>query len=325
MIGKRRVCAICGRVLPTKYAVAGSCIADGCDRDFCSLHWHNGNRRCPEHGWEPCGVLVHEDRPIAKATIFSPEAGVAQTELASTESKESFNSEEEKMENDNGKDLCERAAKELQPEKKASIIKSISEFAVKLGQGAGQLAKKISGYKSPEEAMNEIDSQIETNRARREPAVKRYEELYGQIVQKKKAYQVAPAARKRILELELKSMIAEYQSLERQVAAYLNNEMILTKVKGRMCELVAMSLKTVKEDDIDKLIDKVDDAVASDEDIDGAMADLDKAGSRREHDDAGAFEEALAGFGDELPETPGFDVSEPGSPVPEKKADPLEI
>ena len=227
--------------------------------------------------------------------------------------------------NESGKELCERAAKELQPDRKESIIKSIAEFTVKLGQGAGQLAKKISGYKTPEEAMAEIDGQIESNRMKRAPLSKRYEELYAQIVLKKKAYQAAPAARRKILEMELKSMIAEYQSLERQVAAYLNNEMVLTKVKGRMCELVAINLKSVKESDIDKLVDKVDEAVGASEDIDGAIRDLDNAGQRTERDDDGAFEEMLSGFGDELPESSASADAFAFTPEPVKSESPLEV
>ena len=199
-----------------------------------------------------------------------------------------------------GKALCEQADKVLPATKKASILRQIGEFAVKLGVGTGVLAKKLAGIKSTDEALREIDAQMAENRARREPVSRRYEELYGQIVAKKKAYQAAPPARKKILEMDLKSAIAEYQSLERQMAAYLKNETILTKVRGRMCELVAMNLKTVTEAQIDKLTDKIEDAADASEDIDGAIGDLDKAGARRESEDT-SFEEALAAFGDELP------------------------
>lgn len=229
------------------------------------------------------------------------------------------------MESGNGKELCERAAQELRPEKKESIVRSIAEFAVRLGQGAGQLAKKISGYKSPDEAMAEIDSQIEENRAKRAPLSKRYGELYNQIVLKKKEYQSAPPARRKILELELKSLIAEYQSLERQVAAYLNNETVLTKVKGRMCELVAVSLKSIREADIDRLTDQVDEAVETRENIDGAISDLDKAGARPERDDDGAFEAALAAFGDDLPAEPAAPAAPADVAAPPTSEGPLEI
>lgn len=322
----RKVCAICGRVLPTKYAVAGRCEIGGCERFFCMLHWHNGNHRCLEHGWKPGGILVTGEADAKKGAVVESESDYTldTKEIKSAKSPEQEERKMEKTESDDGKELCERAARELPTAKKESIIRSIGGFAMKLGQGAGALAKKISGYKSPDEALGEIEAQIESNRAKREPIARRYEELYRQIVHKKKAYQTAPAARKKILELELKGMVAEYQSLERQMTAYLNNETVLTKVKGRMCELVAMNLNSIREVDIDKLTDKVEGAAEATEDIDGAIGDLDRAGARRERDDGGAFEEALAGFGDELPEE-----SAPGDPLADfppdaKTEDPLE-
>ena len=221
--------------------------------------------------------------------------------------------------------LCAQADASLPPEKKASIMRQIGSFAVALGKGAGSLAKKLSGIKSTDEALAEIESQIAENRSRHEPIAKRYDELYKLIVAKKKVYQSAPVAKKKLLEMELKSAIAEYQSLERQMSAYLNNEIILTKVRGRMCELVATSLKSVSEAQIDKLTDQIEDVAEESENLDGAINDLDKAGARRERED-GSFEDALAAFGDDVP-----DISEdPKAEVPlgaagesSKLADPL--
>ncbi len=227
--------------------------------------------------------------------------------------------------NEAGQTVDPNAAAKLPAAKKASILKQIGEFAVKLGQGAGSLAKRLAGIRDPEEAMRTIEAQIEENRARREPVARRYDELYRLIVAKKKLYQSAPPARKKILEMELKSALAEYQSLERQMAAYLKNETVLTKVKGRMNELVAMNLKGISEAGIDKLTDEVEDAADTADDIDGAIGDLDKAGVRHEREDDGSFSDALAAFGDELPDVPLTEPSEaekgPGEPsVP---ADPL--
>lgn len=267
-------CCVCGRALPNRWAVAGRCESDGCGAAFCSLHWHGGNRRCPAHGWSQGGA----------------------------KNKEAANDKEETMSPENkGQAMCEQADKSLSQEKKKSILKQIGEFAVTLGKGAGAFAKKVSGIKSTDEALRELEAQISENRQRREPVSKRYDELYKLIVAKKKLYQSAPPARKKILEMELKSAIAEYQSLERQIATYLNNETILTKVRGRMCELVAASLQSVSESQIDKLTDKIEDAAVSADDIEGALGDLDKAGARREREDT-AFEDALAAFDDGVQE-----------------------
>ena len=288
-------CAICGRVLPNRWAVAGRCEAAGCAAAFCAMHWHSGNRLCREHGWRdnskhgPDGLAA---RPAQPETVKVPEETV------------NMNSEE--------KSMCEKADRSLSAEKKASILKQIGELAVKFGKGAGGLAKKLTGIRSTDEAMREIDAQIEENRSRREPVSKRYDELYKTIVAKKRDYQSAPPAKRKILEMELKSAIAEYQSLERQMAAYLKNETILTKVRGRMCELVAMNLKTVTESQIDKLTDRIEEAADANEDIEGAIGDLDKAGVRREREDS-SFEDALAAFGDEIPAEAETDAGTPAA------------
>lgn len=288
----RGQCCICGRDLPNRWAVAGRCEADGCGAVFCALHWHNGNRLCRTHGWRAGGDALEQEGEKGDMDVKSD------------------------SEKNEAKELCERADQALSQEKKSSILRQIGSFAVAFGKGTGALAKKLSGVKSTDEALSEIDAQLAANRDRRAPVSKRYEELYREIVAKKKLYQSAPPARRKILELELKGAIAEYQSLERQIAAYLSNETILTKVKGRMCELVAMNLKSViSEAKIDKLTDRIEDAADTAEDLDGAISDLDKAGVRRARED-GAFEDALAAFGDELPEEgseePPADIPVPG-------------
>ena len=293
----RELCCVCGRELPNRWAVAGRCEADGCGAAFCALHWHNGNRRCGKHGWTPAPL---NRRASSGENSKSKENGKMDEKLETTAARRA---------------LCAEADHALPPEKKASILKQIGAFAVALGKSAGALAKKLSGIKSTDEALREIEAQIAENRARRAPVEKRYDDLYKLVVSKKKLYQTAPPARKKILEMELKSAIAEYQSLERQMAAYLNNETILTKVKGRMCELVAMNLKNISEDQIDKLTDKIEDAADENENLDGAISELDKAGVRRAREDA-SFEDALSAFGDDMPDEgtpePSADIPLPG-------------
>ena len=274
MNGKREVCCVCGRELPNRWAVAGRCVADGCGAAFCALHWHNGNGKCPEHG---CKLGEKEKIKMNDRT--------------------------------EGRAPCTEAGLALSPERNASVLRQIGLFVVGLGKSAGALAKKLGGIKSTDEALQEIEAQIAENRARREPVAKRYDELYKLIVAQKKLYQAASPARKKILEMELKGSLAEYQSLERQMATYLNNETILVKVKGRMCELVAASLKNIREGQIDKLTDKIEEAADDKENLDGAIDDLDKAGVRREHEDA-SFEDALAMFGDNLPDASETTVSD---------------
>jgi len=257
-------CCVCGRELPNRYAVAGRCEADGCGAAFCALHWHNGNRRCPEHGWK---------RNVDKEKVMN-EGKIAESE----------------------NEIRERAQTELTPQAKESILKSVVSFAVSLGKGTVALADRIRGIKDPNEVIAEFDAQLKANRERREPLSSRYESLYSEIAAKKKVYVAAPPARRKILELELRGLISEYQGIERQLAVYFENERIVNTVRGRTLELTAMGLRKVSEKEIDRLTDRLEDAVDSGEDVTDALKDLENAGKRRETGDADAFADALAGF-----------------------------
>ena len=194
-------------------------------------------------------------------------------------------------------EIRERAKTELTPQARASIVKSVADFAVSLGKTAGTLVDRIRGVRDPEAAIVAFDAQLAANRERREPLSARYEKLYGEIAAKKKVWQVAPPARRKILELELKTLLSEYQGIERQLAIYFENERMLNTVRGRTLELVANGLRKLSEKDVDKLTDQIEDAAADAEDISGAMKDLENAGRRRElESDQASFEDALAGF-----------------------------
>ena len=263
-------CCVCGRALPNRYAVAGRCEADGCGAAFCALHWHTRVRRCPAHGG---------GTPLPK--VDKEVEGKEQKMNAAVENEEA---------------VREQAKTELTPEAKKSILKSVSEFAVALGKGASSLIDRLRGIQDPEAALSALDAQLTANREHRAPLQKRYEQLYGEIAAKKKVYLAAPPARKKILELELKALIAEYQGLERQLAVCFENERIITVVRTRTLELTAMGLRKLREKDIDELTDKIEDAVGDQEDVSDAMRDLEKAGKRHDADDADAFADALAGF-----------------------------
>ncbi len=261
-------CCICQKELPNRYAVAGECEADGCGALFCTYHWHNGNHRCKEHGWQE------------------------------------RNERKETMENEN-KTTCVTSEKEIRDQAKINltieqskgIMQSTLDFAAKLGKSATALAVKIKNANSPETMLATIDASLEAGRALRAPLVERAESLYAEIAKKKKVYQAAPTARKRILELELKSLLSEYKGIERQLTAHFENENTLNVVRGRVLELMARGLNKLREKDIDKLTDTLSDAVGDAEDIKGAVKDLDGVGARGESEsDHAAFEDALAGF-----------------------------
>ena len=272
MADVRATCCICGRELPNRWAVAGRCEADGCDAAFCALHWHTGNRMCREHGWK--GRRVEDMKEHEKANAM------------------------------NEAEIRERSKAELPAHEKESVLRQIAAFAVTVGKGAASLVDRVRGVRDPDEAISELDAQLAANRERREPLSARFERLYGEIAAKKKVFMSAPPAKKKILELELRGLIAEYKGIERQLAVYFENERMLNTVRARTLELTAMGLRKLSEKDIDKLTDKIEDAACDADDVSDAMRDLEKAGKRSVTDDADSFVDALAGFDETFSEEP---------------------
>ena len=272
MSANTETCAICGRELPNRWAVAGRCEADGCDAAFCALHWHTGNRLCREHGWKGRSVKEMKEKDDVGA-----------------ESEAS---------------IRERAKSELPAREKESVLRQVAAFAVTVGKGAVALVDRLRGVRDPDEAISALDAQLKANRERREPLSARYESLYGEIAAKKRTFMAAPPARKKILELELRGLISEYQGIERQLAVYFENERMINTVRARTVELTAMGLRKLSEKDIDKLTDKIDDAAGDADDVSDAMRDLEKAGKRSVTDDADSFADALAGFDETFAEEP---------------------
>ena len=216
----------------------------------------------------------------------------------------------------NEDEIRERAKTELTPQARESVLKQVAAFAVSLGKGATALVDRIRGVRDPDAAIAALDEQLAANRVRREPLSSRFEKLYVEIAAKKKVYLAAPPAKKRILELELKGLISEYQGLERQLAVYFENERMINTVRGRTLELTAMGLRKLSEKDIDKLTDEIEDAVGDQEDVSDAMRDLEKAGKRRDSGDADAFADALAGFDETVAEAePTLESAESSDPL----------
>jgi hypothetical protein len=124
------------------------------------------------------------------------------------------------------------------------------------------------------------------------------EGLHTQISAKKRAYESATPVRQRMLKTELQTLMAHYKSLEREFNLLAENEQTILTVKGRFMELIAHGLRgRMDERMIDRLADSIEEKSEDAESVQDAMADLEKAGRRRERDD-GDFDAELAGFGE---------------------------
>ncbi len=290
-------CCVCGKELPNKWAVAARCLEPGCEAVFCTLHAATWNKRCPAHGGSETSPL-HAQR----------------AEEPRSESAEKRTTEHPTMEESPSPDetLVKDAKAKMPASRLRGILASVGDFAAKAGRLAGDLVRRIRNEKDPEEMLKSLDASLAANREKRQPIFDRNTALAAEIGAKKKAYEAAPAARKKMLELELRNLLAEYKANERQLTAFFENENALTVVRGRLLEQIALGMQTLKEDDVDKLADDIEDAVADAENISDAVRDLDKAGKRRERDsDAESFADALAAF-DDVPAEP---AAEPAAPV----------
>jgi hypothetical protein len=299
----KEMCCICGKELPNRWAVAGRCKDKGCDVPFCKLHWRNGNKLCREHGWrEPQnleqGMSNNEGRGGGAQALRPGDEAIAppinkQPSLINhfTKAKGQNMSEE----NNDNMDLS------TVPEKQG---KKAMEEAIKVAKAAGAgvagLVAKIQYARSPQAMQDTLNDNLEKNTARREVVSAKLESVHNRIVTLKQQYEAAPPARKRTLQMELKTLMGEYKNLENEFKILLENETVLGKVRGRFMETLAYDLRGIKEKHIDKITDRIEDKADEADDIQDAMADLDRAGKRRDQEEDGIdFDAELAAFGDE--------------------------
>jgi hypothetical protein len=201
----------------------------------------------------------------------------------------------------------------------------VETFALlkRAGGGAIDLLRKLKKDKSPAAMLKNIEESAAANRQRRESVSARVKNLHNEIVAKKGELAKASPMQRRILEKELAARIAEYEAAERELTVLLENEKVLSQVKGRLMEVSSYGMAGVDEDRIEELIDEVEEAVAAAEGRTGAARDLDKAGRRREPEsDRDDLNEKLAMFGDGEPagaeEEPGTESLEEQAPESRK-------
>ncbi|MFH0909546.1 MAG: hypothetical protein V1929_12370 [bacterium] len=226
----------------------------------------------------------------------------------------------------------EPAASKIDPKRAKKLMDATVSFVKKLGAGAADLLGKLKKDKSPQAMLATMEQSIDANQKRREDVSGRVERLHNEIVEKKKAYATAAPARKRILEAELRSKLSEYKASERELSVLLENERVLSQVKGRLYEVVSYGMAGVTEAQIDDVIDEIEEAVAEAEGRADASRDLEKAGRRREREsDKDDFLSQLGEFGGDAEpsgldkELAGFDEPEPAAEKPKRNKEEPDI
>jgi len=183
-----------------------------------------------------------------------------------------------------------------------SWFKALLAGTKTLGKASVALVNRLRGVRDPEAAIAELDGQLATTRAKREPLSGRYEKLYAEIAAKKKLWQTSAPARRKMLEMELKTLLAEYKGVERELAILFEHERLIVTVRGRTLELAAQGLSIPKVEDVDRLTDDIDNAVNETEDLSDAVEDLEKAGVHRQRNPVN-LEDALAEFDEPASDT----------------------
>lgn len=270
-------CCICGCDLPNRYALAGRCEQEGCDKAFCSLHWNRSNHMCREHGY---GEIERNSETVRD------------DECQQEKARKPMNEEK------------------TNPKKSRDLMKDALGKIKKLGVGAGGLLAKLKKDKSPEAMRARMDEAREKNQQLRKEVSRSTEKLHNEIVAKKKEYKSASPARKRVLEAELKARMSEYKSAEQRLKTLLENERQLSVVVGRMDEAIAYGMSSLDLDFVEDVTDDIEVAVIEFDDRGDAIRDLEKAGRPREREsDHEDFLSKLDDFDGEISIEPEEDES----------------
>ena len=192
------------------------------------------------------------------------------------------------------------AASNEAPSMKKAVANAALKGSVALGKGAVAYFKKLCGIRDPKAALAETDAQLAAIRNRLEPRLARYEELYSEIAAMKKMRESASPAKRKMLDMKLRSSLAEYKSIERQVSALYRKEEMVVAVQGRRNELVVQGLPMPRTEDVDRLADELKGAINTDEDLEDAVIDLDNIDIGHEHHTVNLDEE-LAEFDEDQP------------------------
>jgi hypothetical protein len=200
----------------------------------------NGNRHCPAHGWKPKG-LETGPRPAKIETC-------EKQELSNELEKPPMNEEPRKSKIDSQK-------------VKKALVETFS-LLKRAGGGAIELLRRLKKDKSPAAMLKNVEDASAANKQRREGVSAHVDQLHRDIVAKKGQFAKASPMQKRILEKELGALVASYEAAERELTVLLENEKVLSQVKGRLMEVSAYGLAGVEEGRIDELIDEVEEAVA---------------------------------------------------------------
>ncbi len=300
-MAKQSQCCICGRILPNRYAVAGTCRKEECHAVFCHLHWRQGNQLCLVHGYQERGNHDGEKTQFSSGKTIVNENDISLEDASMR--KESQDDASRQAEEGR------QSALRCSPALAKKLMKATLHFVSQLGGGAISLLNRLKKDKSPEAMLSTLNEAMQGNQQRRAICSENLSQQNHLIISLKQAYAAASPARKRLLESELKSALAQYKAIEREMQVLLENEQVLAAARGRIHEMEAYALAGVNDDLLDELALQIDERADAAESRQDAARDLEKAGRRRHCEgDSEKLWEELSGFEEAVSESGG----EPG-------------
>jgi hypothetical protein len=327
---KPKSCCICGEPLLTPHAIGGVCEEPGCDAVFCRYHWVNSNRRCREHGYTRVQRVEGRGQGEGRGERVEGrgqeedrgERGGARSERGEDaengdEGQAGLDSFSEKGQNNRK----ERNLKRWWHMKKS--MKASMDVLKGLGAGGKALLAKLSGVKDPVEMHRNIQASLVEVTQRREDVATRLDAAHNDIVRKKKLRDTAVGARRQTLDAELKTLLSNYQALQRRMTGLLETERIMNLAILRLEEDQDNRIPGITENTLDDITDFIEESSDTIEDLRDAANDLEKAGARSPVRDGIDLDDALAGFDEEIPVMDELDdipvVDEPVPETPRKE------
>ncbi len=288
--GASQACCVCGHPLPNRYAVAGACAEPGCEASFCLMHWRHGNRRCPQHGWQPETAVAPAPRP--------PPAGPQPGSPPPPPPPES----------PGRASLWQRllrlwlARKKMAQPEQAPVEETTNMTEKSKSGGVSSALKWIKSkiWKDPAIMRQELEAKAASNRAEIEKNDAEERRLFEAVRRTKAEYEKAPPARREKLGLDLKALISRHKSALASHAVLLENETVLNKALSAMQQAAAYNNRGLTTRDMDRIIDTLEAAAGEADDIALVVADLDSAGKRTvKAADGIDLDSELAGYGTE--------------------------
>lgn len=277
MLDSLMKCCVCGIALPNKWAISKREIVGGEERYYCHLHANEAFD----------GKLQNAKKNIFKTKESELEAKEKGGAMIQNEKNEISAKEREIVKNASG-ELVKKAWSEC------------SSLVGKLGGGIKILWSKINPDRSPEAMLDALNGDLAANHTRLDEMKPQLDQVYREIVAKKKEYQTAAPVRQRLLKIELQTLMVRYKGLEREFTILSENERSIETVKSRFLEVLAYGKRgKLDVSMIDRLSDNIEDKVDDAEDVQDALSDLERAGRRKDRDE-GDFDSELAGFEGEL-------------------------